>query len=109
MLDLKDLLSSVGVLVAVALAADFGSPLLAAVAATAPTGGPLSLWLVWSAGATPEQRADSTDKFLVGGIKGMLAGVLFYVGALTVLRSGAASGFAPLLLAGFGSWLLVRP
>ena len=60
-------------------------------------------------GATPEQRADSTDKFLVGGIKGMLAGVLFYVGALTVLRSGAASGFAPLLLAGFGSWLLVRP
>ena len=108
MVMISDLLISFAVLVAVAISADYGSPLLAAVAATAPTGGPLSLWLMLSA-SPPAQLEANIEQFLYASIKGMIAGTAFYVGLLFMLRLGVveASQFGFMLCIGYGSWAAV--
>ena len=55
-----DLLVSVLVLIAVSLAATRGSATLAALCATAPTGVPLSMWLVYKAQRWDSRRWAST-------------------------------------------------
>ena len=124
-MDWLDLLVSLLVLVAVSLASEHGSTLVAAVAATAPTGLPLSLWLVLQAAArsaAPAQaQAAQVDSFLVAATKGTLCACAFCLGALGYLRSqqhggggqtggGAGGGgvevglLGALLLAGYGCW-----
>eukprot|EP00747_Dinoflagellata_sp_TGD_P081578 gnl/TRDRNA2_/TRDRNA2_161364_c0_seq2.p1 gnl/TRDRNA2_/TRDRNA2_161364_c0~~gnl/TRDRNA2_/TRDRNA2_161364_c0_seq2.p1 ORF type:complete len:117 (-),score=16.99 gnl/TRDRNA2_/TRDRNA2_161364_c0_seq2:147-497(-) len=105
MASVADLLISFAVLVAVAVTADYGSPFLAAVAATAPTGGPLSLWLVVSS-SPAEKVAATTDQFLYSSIKGMIAGLAFYVGLLLLLRLGvvSASNCGLMICGGYLSW-----
>ena len=121
-MDWLDLFVSLLVLVAVALAADFGSPALAAVAATVPTGVPLSLALVQSAAARAKPPLSDAaqlaqlDGFLQACVKGMLAACCFCLAALWLVRSRAAGDGAPglgaLLLVGYscwgGAWLLLR-
>ena len=72
-----DLLVSVCVLVAVAVAVRSGSSIMSAVFSTAPTGVPLSLWLVHRAACTVEGGGKaatvSIDRFLIAVIKGGLA------------------------------------
>jgi hypothetical protein len=72
-----DLLISVLVLAGVSAAAHAGSPLLAAVLSTAPTGVPLSLWLVHRADAS------ASAAFLLACLQG--------VGALAAFCSGCVS------------------
>ena len=115
-MDWLDLLVSLVVLVAVSLASEHGSTLVAAVAATAPTGLPLSLWLVLQAAArsaAPAQaQAAQVDSFLVAATKGTLCACAFCLGALCYLRSqqhgggqgGGGVGLGALLLAGYGCW-----
>ena len=85
-----DILVSVAVLVGVSAAAESGSAVLAAVFATAPTGVPLSLWLVHraelKAAGTPGSSAEVLETFLWGCIKGLVAGVCFCAGALQLVR-----------------------
>ena len=106
-----DLLVSVCVLVAVAVAARSGSSIMSAVFSTAPTGVPLSLWLVHRAACTVEGGGKaatvSIDRFLIAVIKGGLALAAFALGALTLLRTlgdAAPPPLAALLSAGFGAW-----
>ena len=117
-MDWPDLFISLLVLVAVSLASDYGSPALAAVAATAPTGVPLSLWLVKTAAAhakppLPEAaQLAQLDEFLQACIKGMLAACCFSLGALWLVRSARASSgdhdgvpsLGALLLVGYCCW-----
>ena len=97
--------------VAVAVAARSGSSIMSAVFSTAPTGVPLSLWLVHRAACTVEGGGKaatvSIDRFLVAVIKGGLALAAFALGALTLLRTlgdAAPPPLAALLSAGFGAW-----
>ena len=107
-----DLFVSLLVLLAVSLAADHGGAVLAAVAATAPTGVPLSLYLVKSAAERSESTASQfaqLDSFLAGCIRGGLAASAFAAGALWLVRTSKAAGdgtpnLAVLLLAGYGCW-----
>ena len=105
---IADLGISVAVLFAVALAARSGSHFMAAVFSTAPTGVPLSLWLVHRA-ASAAGSTLSIDAFLCAVIKGAIALAAFAVGALTYLRysNDASPSLLALLSVGFGSWALV--
>lgn len=105
---LADLLISVIVLLAVALAARSANTVLAAVFSTAPSGVPLSLWLVHRA-ARASGGAQQVETFLVAVIKGGLALSSFALGALALckLQSGLeAPSLTVLLGAGFTSWAL---
>lgn len=101
-----DLLVSVAVLVAVSMAAHSGSGLMAAVFSTAPTGVPLSLWLVHRAAASSAAGGAALETFLRACIKGTVALACFCLGALACVRrsDGAPPSLALLLVAGFGSW-----
>jgi|EP01046_Picozoa_sp_COSAG06_P016775 hypothetical protein len=112
-MDWLDLLVSLLVLVAVSLVADHGGAVLAAVAATAPTGVPLSLWLVKSAAeksaATTAEQLATLDGFLASCIRGGLAAAAFAAGALWLVRSSKATGdgvptLGLLLVVGYGCW-----
>ena len=104
-----DLGISVLVLGAVATAAHSGSTLMAAVFSTAPTGVPLSLWLVHRAAST-EGGSLALESFLRSCIKGVLALGCFCFGALALvrLRPSPADGSLPsvgaLLAAGYTGW-----
>lgn len=107
-----DLLISVTVLLAVALAARSGSSLMAAVFSTAPTGVPLSLWLVHRAAtssADPSTAGGSVlsiEGFLIACLKGVAALASFCLGALALARSSAPAtpSFLALLATGYASW-----
>lgn len=107
-----DLLVSLLVLLAVSLAADHGGAVLAAVAATAPTGVPLSLYLVKSAAEKSESTASQfaqLDGFLASCIRGGFAASAFAAGALWIVRTNKAAGdgtpsLATLMLVGYGCW-----
>jgi hypothetical protein len=107
-----DLLVSLIVLVVVSLAADHGGAVLAGVAASAPTGVPLSLYLVKSAAEKSESTAAQfaqLDGFLASCLRGGGAAGAFAAGALWLVRASKASGdgtpsLAALLLAGYGCW-----
>ena len=96
-----DLLISVLVLVAVSAAAQYGSPMLAAVFATAPTGVPLSLWLVHRAAKSGDA---SLETFLLACTKGTAALACFCFGGLILTRLSFSPSLASLLLVGYGSW-----
>lgn len=107
-----DLLVSLIVLVAVSLAADHGGAALAGVAASAPTGVPLSLYLVKSAAEKSESAAAQfaqLEGFLESCIRGGLAASAFAAGALWLVRASKTSGddtpsLPALLLVGYGCW-----
>lgn len=108
-----DLLVSLLVLVAVSLAVDHGGAALAALVATAPTGMPLSLYLVKSAAERAESSSSSQlaqlDIFLASCIRGGLAAVAFAGGALWLVRTSKGGGggtpsLAALLFVGYGCW-----
>uniref|UniRef100_A0A7S3W566 Uncharacterized protein n=1 Tax=Emiliania huxleyi TaxID=2903 RepID=A0A7S3W566_EMIHU len=101
-----DLVVSMLVLVAVSAAARSSSPLLAAVFSTAPTGVPLSLWLVRRAAPSAGGSSSAAlDQFLTSCIKGVLALAGFCCGALAVVRkTGGPPTLPGLLVAGYGSW-----
>ena len=96
---LSDLGISVLVLLGVAFAARSGSSLVAAVFSTAPTGVPLSLWLVHRAGDTV-----MVENFLLACTKGAAALACFCLGALALVRTSPTPSFAALLSVGFASW-----
>ena len=94
-----DLVLSIAVLIAVSLAAHSGSTWLAAVFSTAPTGVPLSLWLVVrAAGAGGSDPALAVEPFLRACIKGTLALASFCIGSLACVKM-YASTTSPALLA----------
>ena len=104
---------SVIVLLAVSAAAHSGSSFLAAVFSTAPTGVPLSLWLVHRAAcATEDGHSMAIQGFLLACIKGAVALACFCVGALALLRVLHYDQVTPpswllpsLLTAGYASWV----
>ena len=100
-----DLTISIVVLLAVALAARSGSALVAAICSTAPTGVPLSLWLLPRA-ATTKSGTLSVEGFLLACLKGVLALACFCLGALGVARTSTTEdpALSALLAAGFASW-----
>lgn len=104
---------SVLVLLAVSGAAHSGSSLLAAVFSTAPTGVPLSLYLVHRATtAGGKMLRPELEAFLLACIKGVLALACFCGGALGVLRAGVEPSLPLLLAAGYlgwaAAWLLLQ-
>jgi len=100
-----EFLISVAVLLAVTFAADQGSPLFAAVASTAPTGVPLSLYLVQGAAADGAKGA-AAEAFLFAACKGLLAALGFCGGALLAAKNGGGESFGSLCLCGYGAWAL---
>ena len=97
---------------------DGGSPLLAAVFATAPTGVPLSLWLVYraahsgagaaGAGGAGDGARAAVDSFLQACVGGVVALAAFCVGGLALVRSSATEpSLAGVLAAGYLSWAAV--
>ena len=103
-----DFLVSVLVMLAVTAAAHSGSTILAAIFVTAPTGLPLSLWILRRAAESSAAGGSLVDPFLVSCIKGSLALACFCMGALTLVRCAgdgrAAPSLAMLLAGGYGSW-----
>ena len=101
-----DLTISMLVLVGVALAARSGSSLVAAIFSTAPTGVPLSLWLVHRAASSSGSNL-SIEAFLVAVVKGAIALAAFALGALALVKAaGDVPSLGALLGAGFASWAL---
>ena len=103
-IDIPDILVSVVVLVCVSLAAESGSPLLAAFAATAPTGTALSLYLIANRRGASQQ---DTVVFLGGAARGLTAAIGFCASAYVATRRGvvAPTGLIACGLAGWGaSW-----
>ena len=101
-----DLFVSMLVLLAVSMAAQSGSSLLAAAFSTAPTGVPLSLWLVHRAAVEARGDAALVAAFLGACIQGALALIGFCVGALACLQltqTGLPS-LGTILAAGYASW-----
>ena len=103
-----DLTISMIVLVGVALAARSGSSLVAAIFSTAPTGVPLSLWLVHRAASSSSSEGNlSIEAFLVAVVKGSAALAAFALGALALVKAaGEVPSLSALLCAGFSSWAL---
>ena len=99
-MDYADILVSLLVLVCVSIAADHGSPLLAAFAATAPTGTALSLYLIAN---RRELRPRDTERFLAGASKGLAAAIAFCAAAYVATRRGVASP-VPLIACGLVGW-----
>jgi hypothetical protein len=106
-----DLLISIVVLLAVAMAARSGSSLMAAVFSTAPTGVPLSLWLVHRAAVSTSSPtstvASNVEAFLLACLKGVAALASFCLGALALSRCVEAPSIPALLAAGYASWAAV--
>ena len=101
----SDLTISILVLLGVAFAARSGSSLMAAVFSTAPTGVPLSLWLVHRASTVASADANMVEQFLLACVKGVSALMAFCLGALALVRSSAGTpSFAEILGVGFASW-----
>ena len=94
-----DLAISMLVLVGVALAARSGSELVAAIFSTAPTGVPLSLWLVHRAASSSGSNL-SIEAFLTAVVKGAAALAAFALGGLALLK---AAGDVPSLGALLGA------
>ena len=108
-----DLLVSVLVLIAVSAAAHSGSSFLAAALSTAPTGVPLSLWLVHRAAQASDvsSAAARVEQFLLACIQGTVALASFCLGALFLVRHSpgvgeAAPSLAALLFVGYASWAM---
>ena len=106
-----DLGISVLVLGAVAAAAHSGSTFMAAVFSTAPTGVPLSLWLVHRAASGGAQGGGSLalQSFLRSCIKGVAALGCFCFGALALVTlrpspDGSLPSVGALLAAGYAGW-----
>lgn len=98
-----DISVSLIVLIAVALAARSGSSTMAAVFSTAPTGVPLSLWLVQRASTTGAAPV-SVAAFCRACIKGSLALAAFCSGALLLAQGSTAPSLAALLGTGYVCW-----
>ena len=102
LLFMLDVLISIAVLIVVALTAESGNPGLAAVAASAPTGVPLSLYLVWSR-APP--AADHT-KVLTAYTGALVRGVYATLAFALVARLCATRGYGlgSILAAAYLAW-----
>ena len=100
-MDVEDIFVSLVVLVCVSFAADHGSPLLAAFAATAPTGTALSLYLI--ANRRGGGHHQDTAAFLIGAAKGLAAAIAFCAAAYAAARRDIASP-VPLIACGLVGW-----
>mmetsp|Transcript_75059 Transcript_75059/g.140032 ORF Transcript_75059/g.140032 Transcript_75059/m.140032 type:complete len:139 (+) Transcript_75059:49-465(+) len=91
---------SVGVLLAVELAARHGSSHLAAIAATVPTGIPLSLLILTS---KQHGSQEELQHFAAACLQGSVSLVCFCLAMFMVARRGG--GFGSMLCAGYAMWL----
>jgi hypothetical protein len=104
---MADMTISLVVLLGVAVAARSGSSTVSAIFSTAPTGVPLSLWLVHRAAEAGISRGIAIEAFLWAVIKGGISLSAFALGALGLMRCGPPGetpALAALLGAGFTSW-----
>ena len=112
------------VLVCITAAVDYGTPVMAAIGATAPVTLPFSLYIVveqarvqsqiFNSGdpvsdeaSAAAQAAQKVENFLLLACKGMFATLGWCGGALFASRLGMATSFWWLLLYAYGTWALV--
>ena len=93
-------LVSVLVIVGVNLASEFST--VAAAIATAPTGTPVSIWVMVQ--QNPQKKATILIEYTNNVVKGVLATLAFALGCNATARSGY--GMWPVLAVGYLTWFL---